>query len=210
MKKIPALILILVSVVVSSAAEDKKFQAALMGGWSHIFQYGTTEQYEMGSNDFPVMPGHSSPCFGIAFQYLFVDRLGIELEGLYYFSSRVTLVDPWDQDNVQVSTAERFSVGANLKFYVIHGEKIGTYLIAGGGIDKMFTKEREYTSANGYKVNLTAPPKSVDRFAGVGIGLEYNINPSFGLKMDTRYRVIFAGSDRIKGINAMAGIFVRL
>jgi outer membrane protein W len=208
MKKILALILVSASAVAYSAAGDRRFQAIFTGGWNHVYEYGAIE-YTPGNNDFPVMPAHSSPCFGVAFQYLFADRLGIELEGLYYFSSRVTLVDPGDQDTVEVSTAGHFSAAANLKFYFLRQGKIGAYLVAGAGIDKISTKNREYTSANGYKVDLAAPPKSVDPFAGGGIGLEYDINPRLGLRMELCYRIIFADPDRIKGSSAMAGIFWR-
>jgi outer membrane protein W len=209
MKKVKTFFLISILAVSYSAAGDRRFQAGLAVGWSHVYEYGTTEQYAIDSNDFPVMPAHSSACFGVAFQYLVFQRLGFAFEGLYYFSSPITLVDPSDQDTVKISVAEHYSAAVGLKFYFLRGEKIGAYLIAGGGIDKISKKSREYTSAYGYMVELTAPPKSVDPFAEAGIGFEYNLNPSLGLRVDLRYRIISVASDRIKVFNAMTGIFIR-
>ena len=185
----------------------QKFQVSLFGGFNHVFQYGSEEDYSIGENDFPVTPAHNPLGLGGAFGYLLTKRITVELDGRYTFSSSVTLIDPSDQDSVDVDTSKHYSLTLNVIYHFMKG-KFKPYVTAGGGIDKLLAEDKTYTSAYGYEIEMIAPPSSEtwDPLANVGAGIQYLISPQMGMRLDVRYILIFDSPNNIHHLNAVLGI----
>jgi len=145
MKKAMLFIFILAFIVSGGFAQHKKFQFSVFGGLNHVFEYGSEDDYEMGENNFPVTPAHTSGNFGAAFAYFFTANIGLELDGRYTLSSKVTLEDPADQDTVEINTSKHYSVTLNFIYQFLSGN-LKPYLVVGGGIDKLLAKGETYTS----------------------------------------------------------------
>lgn len=123
------MILISVLAVASFSTEERRFLGAFKVGLSHAFESGTVDQYEyvMGSNDFLVAPAHSSPWLSLAIRYACAGRLAVELEGAYFFAASVMLVDPSDQNSVNIQTAEHFLAGRMSEPIPRQGEAPGVF-----------------------------------------------------------------------------------
>ena len=187
---------------------ENRFQFSIFGGINSVFKYGSENDYVMGENDFPVTPAHKPASFGAGIGYFFTDNIGIELDGRYYLSSKVTLEDPRDQDTVEVDTPKHFSITLNL-FYQLSGGNFRPYLVAGGGFDKLLAKDETYTSEYGYEIEFIAPEKTTDLLAQVGGGIQYFLSSSAGARLDIRYVLIFDDPDNISSLNIMGGVFIR-
>ena len=70
-----------------------------------MLEYGSEDEYVMGENDFPVTPAHTPLGFGADFAYSFTKNIAIALEARYILSSEVALIDPSDQDTVEINTS---------------------------------------------------------------------------------------------------------
>ena len=211
MRKILFFILMMVNLTGFAGAEtagEKRLQVSILAGIDKVFGYGSKEDYSPGENDFPFMPSHSPTCLGISAAYNLTKQAVIELAGRYYFSSAVTLEDPSDEDTVKVNTAKHFSVTANF-IYRLSGKTFSPYLVAGGGIDKLLSKDETYTSAYGYEIEFLAPEKKVDLVLNLGGGIQYSFSSQIGLVMDVRYGVIFDKPSNVKSLNLMAGVFIK-
>ena len=190
----------------TKATHAQKFQVSVFGGLNHLFEYGSEDDYVLGENDFPVTPSHTSANFGVAFAYFFTDNLGLELDGRYTLSSKVTLLDPSDQDTVEIDTAKHYALTLNF-IYRFLSDSFRPYIVAGGGIDKLLTKEETYTSEYGYEIVLEAPEKTVDLVVNVGAGIQYFIKPNLGAKFDFRYVLIFDDPNNLSSLNFAFGAF---
>lgn len=208
MKRFLSLIFLFAFLTLSLSAGGQEYDLSLMGGINYVIKYGSEEDYSPGENDFPVTPAHISPCFGSGFSYFFTDVLGIEVDGWYYLGSKVTLTDPSDDDTVEYTTGQHLAMTLNF----VYRYKMGNfkpYFIVGGGMDKLFTKGKTYTSAYGYKIEFTAPDKTLDPMANIGGGIRFLFRPNMGVRVDARYIIIFAKPDNISSLNIMAGAFMK-
>lgn len=113
MKKILVIIFIFIILISFCFGQEKHFQLSLLGGLNLVLEYGSEADYVLGENDFPVTPAHNPPIIGISFAYFFSKKVGIELDGRYYFNSEVTLEDPSDQDKINLSTSLHASLTVN-------------------------------------------------------------------------------------------------
>ena len=82
MRKTGIAILILSFTLSLGFAQEKRFQLSLFGGASHVFAYGSEDDYIFGENDFPVTPSHTPLNFGLSFTLFLTDLFGIEIDGL--------------------------------------------------------------------------------------------------------------------------------
>jgi outer membrane beta-barrel protein len=209
MKKIVLSVLILAFTVNIGFGQHRKFQVSIFGGVNHVFEFGSVDDYVLGENDFPVTPAHTPANMGVAFAYFFTNNIGIELDGRYTLSSKVTLEDPSDQDTVKFDTSMHYSVTINFLFHFLSG-KFRPYLIAGGGVDKLLTKDETYTSEYGYEIDFLAPKKKSDPVAQVGAGVCYYLAQNLGIRLDFRYVLIFDEPNNVNSLNIVFGLFLRL
>jgi len=208
MKKALIIIFILAFVVNIGFSQEKKFQASIFGGINHVFEYGSEDDYEMGGNDFPVTPAHTSVSFGAAFAYFFTNNLSVELDGRYMLGSNVTLEDPSDQDTVEITTSKHYSLTLNFIYHFLSG-KFRPYLVVGGGIDKLIVKDETYTSEYGYEIEFIAPEKTIDPLAQVGAGIQYFMSQNLGVRLDIRYVLIFDDPNNVSSIHFVGGALFR-
>jgi len=208
MRKGVLFVFILILVFGFGFGQQKKLQISVFGGFSHVLEYGSEDEYVMGENDFPVTPAHMPLGFGAAFAYSFTKNMAFELEARYTLSTKVTLIDPSDEDTVEVNTSSHISGTLNFIYHFLKG-KIRPYLIIGGGIDKLFAKDETYTSDYGYEVEFLAPEKTIDPVAQLGAGIHYLPSPNTGARLDLRYGLIFDKPNTVNSLNIAIGFFLR-
>ena len=211
MRKILFFMLMMVYVTGFAAAEtagEKRLQFSILAGIHKVSGYGSEADYSAGENDFPVMPSHQPSCLGISFAYSFTKKAVIELAGRYYPSSKVTLEDPSDQDTVEINSARHFSVTANF-IYRLSIKTFSPFLVVGGGIDHLLTKDETYISEYGYEIEFLAPEKKTDLVFNLGGGIQYSFFSGFGVLIDIRYVIVFDKPSNVKSLDLMAGIFMK-
>lgn len=206
MKKVALFVVLLVFLNGFSAAEDLRFQLALGGGFSHIFEYGSETDYVQGENDFPVTPAHTPLFFGLSFSYFLTGTLKLELDGRYAFGSKITLVDPSDADSVEVDTAAQSFVSLNI-CYQCSRCNFRPYLLVGGGVNRIGVKEKTYTTEYGYEIDCLAPDKKTALMLQMGWGLDVAIRAALGVRLDVRFYYLFAESDNIPILFAGVGAY---
>lgn len=187
---------------------QKKFQVSLYGGLSQVLEYGSEEDYIMGENDFPVTPAHTPLGFGAALAYSLAKNMALQLEAKYTLSSKVTLVDPSDQDTVEVNASCHIAATLNLIYHFLNS-KITPYLVFGVGIDNLLARDEVYISEYGYEVEFLAPEKTIDPVAQAGGGILYFLSTEAGVKLELRYGVIFDKPNHINSLNIDVGFFLR-
>jgi len=187
-------------------AYAQRFQASIFGGWNHVFEYGSEDDYALGENDFPVTPSHSPSLFGAGLAFSLTDNIGVELDGRYVLASKVTLVDPSDQDTVAIDTAKHYSITLNVIYRFLKG-RFRPYVLLGGGIDKLLAKEESYTSEYGYPIEFLPPEKTTDPVANIAAGVQYFLHSRLGARLDLRYSIIFDDPDNQKSLSLALGLF---
>lgn len=185
--------------------QAEKYQVSLFVGMNHVFEYGSENDYVLGENDFPVTPSHTPPNFGAAFALFIKDNIALELDWRYTLSSKVTLLDPSDQDEVEIDTSKHHTITLNFIYRFLRGN-IRPYIVVGGGLDKLLAKDQMYITKYGFEVDFLAPEKTVDPIANFGAGMQLFVSPNIGIRLDLRYVMIFAEPDSISGLNGVAGI----
>ena len=188
--------------------QQKKFQVSLFGGLSHVLEYGSEDKYVMGENDFPVTPAHTPLGFGADFAYSFTKNIAIALEARYILSSEVALIDPSDQDTVEINTSSHIAVTLNFIYHFLNS-KISPYLVFGVGVDNLLAKDEIYTSEFGYEVEFLAPEKTIDPVVQGGGGILYFLSLASGVKLDLRYSLVFDKPNNVSSLNFVVGFFLR-
>lgn len=196
---------ILLAAVASFGQTTKRFQLTLFGGLNHVFAYGAAGDYALGSNDFPVTPGHTPLAFGAAFSLRLGDRLEIELRGDYTLSSTLALSDPSDGDTVSISSAKHMAGSLNV-LWTLFDAGLRPYLVVGGGMDKLVGDAFTVQSGLGYDVTFLAPTKTLSFFANAGGGVRLPLTASLAAQIDVRYRLIFSKPHSVNGFFATAGL----
>jgi hypothetical protein len=130
------------------------------------------------------------------------------LEARYTLSSKVVLVDPFDQDSVEISTSSHMAATLNF-IYRFSNSKTTPYFIFGVGIDNLLANDEVYISEYGYEVEFLAPEKTIDPVTQVGAGILYFLSPEAGVKLELRYGVIFDKPNSINSLNIDFGFFLR-
>ena len=182
-----------------------KYQISLFAGMNRVFEYGSEEDYVLGENDFPVTPAHTPLNLGAAFALYLSDNIALELDWRYTLSSKVTLVDPSDQDEVEIDSSPHHTITLNFIYQFLQGN-VKPYVVLGGGLDKLSAKDETYTTVYGFEVDFLAPDKTLDPLANVGAGVLFSLGPSAGIRLDLRYVMIFADPDMLSSLNGCVGI----
>lgn len=188
--------------------QQKKFQVSLFSGLSHVLEYGSEDEYVMGENDFPVTPAHTPLGFGADIAYFFTKNMAMALEARYILSSEVTLIDPSDQDTVEVNTSNHIAATLNFIYHFLNGE-ISPYLVFSVGVDNLLAKDKIYTSEFGYEVEFLAPEKTIDPVVQAGGGILYFLTSTSGVKLDLRYSLVFDKPSNVSSLNLAVGFFLR-
>ena len=211
MKKFYIRALILLAFSNFIGAQSGKTLVTLYGGLNHHFEYGSTDEYESGHNNFPVMPSHSPLNIGFTFAHFFTSTIGMEIDTRLTSSVPVTLVDPSDQDTVDIDTSSHLSLTLNLVYQLNKG-RIKPYILVGGGFDRMSGKDEIYVSNYGYEIVMEKPleDEGFDLMLNAGSGLIYFVTKNLGIKMDLRYVWIFDSPSSLNTLALAAGIFLRL
>jgi outer membrane protein W len=198
---------VLFIVLLIQPAFAQKYQLSFFVGMNHVFQYGSEGDYALGENDFPVTPSHTPPNFGAAFSLNIKENIALELDWRYTLSSKLMLVDPSDQDEVEIDSSKHHTITLNFVYRFLKGN-IKPYIVLGGGVDKILAKDQTYTTKYGFEVDFLAPEKTLDPLANIGAGVLVSVSPHFGIRLDLRYVMIFAEPDSISSLNGVAGIAV--
>jgi opacity protein-like surface antigen len=183
----------------------------LFGGLNRIMEYGCDCDYELGVNDFPLTPCHTTSVFGGSIGYLLSKGFGLELDARYYGSAEVTLTDPSDGDTVNINSAKHYAITFNLLYQILRGS-VRPYLIGGAGIDTLVDVDTQYYQTDmGYEFELAAPDKSTHFVWNLGGGVEFVLGRTVGLRVDARYvNIPESGSQpTIQSLNGTAGLTVR-
>jgi outer membrane protein W len=205
-KKAKVILFGLISIILLiQPALAEKYQVSLFVGMNHVFEYGSEGDYILGENDFPVTPAHTPPNFGAAFALYLKDNIGLEIDWRYTLSSKVTLVDPSDQDEVEIDSSKHHTITLNFVYRFLKGN-VKPYIVLGGGIDKILAKDQTYVTTYGFEVDFLAPEKTIDPLANIGAGVQFFVSPNFVIRFDLRYVMIFAEPDSISSLNGVAGI----
>lgn len=203
--------LILSSSVISLRGTEERAKLSILAGSNLHFQYGSEQEYELGINDFPVNPAHSTLNIGATFSIYFSRHFGAEIFGGYNSSSPVTLTDPSDQDTLTMNTSDHASISVNL-IYRYPFKRIKPYLFAGVGVDKIYSKKQTYMTEYGYEVTIreVSENESVDPLLNLGGGLEFFFGKRLGLRFDLRYSYILDEKYQIPTLSILAGISIEL
>ena len=187
-------------------AEEKNNQVSIIGGGILINESGDVSEYEPGFNDFPVTPAHKSGSFGFSYARFLPRNIGLELDFKYNIGTRVTLIDPSDQERFDLDTCNNYSFTGNL-LYMISRKTLQPYLAGGVGINILRAYNKEVTSSQG-NIIIIKPPEKTNNFTyNIGGGLIYAFKPSIGLRLDLRYMSI--SNIDISGLEFLGGIIFR-
>ncbi len=192
-------------ILLMQPALAEKYQISLFVGMNHVFQYGSEGDYVFSENDFPVTPAHTPPNLGASFALYLKDNIALELDWRYTLSSKLTLVDPSDQDEVEIDSSKRHTITLNFIYRFLQGN-VKPYIVVGGGLDKILAKDQTYITQYGFEVDFLAPDKTIDPVANIGAGVQFFFRPNIGIRLDLRYVMIFAEPDNLSGLNGVAGI----
>lgn len=206
-KKSLALLVFIVFAIplLTGTAHAQKLQLSVFGGLNHVLKYGSEDDYELGGNDFPVTPSHTSPALGASLAYFFSENLGLELDWRYVLSSTIILEDPSDLDTVEIDSSKHYSLTLNL-VYQLKAGKLRPYVVAGGGFDKLMAEDTTYTSEYGFEITLETPEKTLDAVANFGAGLNYFVSDNLAVKLDVRYVMILADPNNVNNLSAVIGL----
>jgi hypothetical protein len=186
MKKRICLLALTIAFPVRIAAQTKANAIFLSGGPNYHFFYGTESEYEAGVNDFPVTPAHTPLFFGVSYARL-GRMIGGELEVRWTTASNVVLRDPADGDSLEVKAGPHLSLLVNFLLRPWRG-KFQPFVLAGGGLDILFSKDAEYTTAYGYPISIPAPDlkNRTDAEFHAGAGFFIYFGRIWGLRIEGR------------------------
>lgn len=187
-------------------AEEKNNQVSIIGGGILINESGDVSEYEPGFNDFPVTPAHKSGSLGVSYARFLPSNIGLELDFKYNIGTRVTLIDPSDQERFDVDTCNNYSFTGNI-IYRISRKTLQPYVAGGMGINILRAYNKEVTSSRGNIIIITPPEKTNNFTYNIGGGLIYSFKPSVGLRLDFRYMSI--SNIDISGFEFLGGIVFR-
>ncbi len=120
-------------------------------------------------------------------------------------SIKITLVDPSDQDNVEIDSSKHHTITLNFIYRFLKGN-VKPYIVLGGGLDKLIAKDKTYLTQYDFEVDFLAPDKTIDPLVNMGAGVQFFIRPNLGIRLDLRYVMIFADPDTLSGLNGVVGI----
>lgn len=200
---------VLFSVLGPVEAQTRKNFLTLYGGAHYHFLSGSTDEYVLGGNDFPVIPAHTGFVLGFSYLRTFGKMFGAEIDARFTASTLVELEDPSDGDTVEISAGPHASVTVNALFAPFPWA-VRPYLLAGGGLDVFLAGDAVYASRYGYEVEVPAPAfkERFDPEAHVGAGVLVVLGKKWGFRLESRAGWIFDKPRTLSGVSGSAGIFL--
>ncbi len=205
MKKTVIYLMFILMFTVSLSAQH--FQITGFAGVNSVFKYGSENDYIAGANDFPVTPSHKTPNLGLSLSYYLTENLGLQLSGIYNFSTKIKLEDPSDGDSVEINSAKNYSFLLEL-YYEKRIGKITPYISLGGGINKIIGHSETVLSEYGWEIEFLPPERTIDPVFSVGSGIKYNFSDVFGLNIGIKYNLIFSKSNKISNLILFGGLLI--
>jgi opacity protein-like surface antigen len=197
--------------LLSAQRDTAKFQFHLFGGLNRVLDYGCYCDYELGINDFPQTPPHTTSVIGMGVGYMLSPGFGLELDGRYYGTTEISLTDPSDSDTVTVDSAKHWSITLNVMYKLLKGS-IQPYVLGGAGFDTLIDRDVQfYETDQGYMFELAAPEKHTHFMWNLAGGVDFKIGRTFGLRLEARYVNIPESGNQptIPSFNGTAGITAR-
>ncbi len=204
-------LVLLASLSEPASAQADKAYLHFYGGLNRVLEYGCDCDYELGVNDFPKTPQHTTGSVGIAFGYFLGKGFALELDARYHTNAEVNLTDPYDGDRVKIDTAKHYSITANVLYEILKGG-VRPYVLAGAGIDTLVdVQTKTFPTELGFEFELKEPDQKTDFMYNLGCGLVVQLTQSLGIRVDARYVNIpeTDNHDTIQGISATAGLSFR-
>lgn len=174
-------------------------------GYQYLGPSGSNSQYEAGSNDFPVTPGHDAAHVRFLVGYRFLPRTEILADLTIYSTSRVTKIDPSDQDEVTVETAGRLGLGLSAHHYLKEG-LISHYLSLSLGMDRTHADPFTTGTKLGYQYVSEIPERSTDVYTAMGIGTQLRFDYMLKAFIDLRLMSIFDSDGVVFALSTSIGV----
>ena len=187
------------------SAQAKNFKITVLTGLDNTFSYGSHQDYILGINDFPVTPDHRTFNLGGSLNWMLSSRIGIGVEGRYFFSTSLVLNDPSDGDQVEINNAAHWSAVFNGIYYLSDGP-FRPYVRLGGGIDKLASDEQTAVTDYGFEASFSVPENTLDLMFIGAAGTEFALDKAWGITLELRYTRIFSDPDNIQSIGISAGL----
>ena len=148
---------------------------------------GDSTDYEPGVYDFPQSESYTIPGFGLGFRSGRTVYFG--LEGHFNMKGKMTLVDPSDNDRVEIDTYPSITGLLVLGIRVINNRMLLVFLEGGGGVSfATSVKSRAYTSELGVETRIEPPEETSPFVYFGGAGIVLNLSRTTGLIINARYR----------------------
>jgi hypothetical protein len=166
-------------------------QFRISGGLNAFSVNGKAGDYEAGANDFPVTPAYQTPAFGLGFAYFTSRSFAVGLDVGYGFSTSVGMRDPADGESIRVDTPKSIVVALDVFQYLDLSRRMRWFVCLGGGAEYRMAEDKEYVSALGSRIIISAPARPLSPLADAGMGLQYMFSVALGINLECRATYIF-------------------
>ncbi len=198
---------IIVFIIIISFGFSDNLQLSGFVGLNSIYQYGSTDDYIAGENDFPITPAHKVLFTGGAVSYYLMENFGFEFSTIYNFSTKLKLEDPSDKDSVEINSSKNLSLLLEI-FYEKQLGKITPYLTMGGGINIINNRSEIVLSTYGYEIEFSRADRTTDPVFSFGGGVKLSIIKYLGMKLGVKYNLIFSKQTNISNLNIFGGFIL--
>lgn len=160
----------------------------LFGKGNFVGSTGSKQDYVEGENDFPLASSFSTLGFGLGITTS-IEPVFLGMEAHYNLGGKTTLTDTSDNDKVKINTYEYASGFFIFGVHILQNRQLSLFINTGTGISyAVNAKMKKYVSEYGYETEIEPPEKKYPLTVFGGIGLKIDINPDFGIIMNTRYQ----------------------
>jgi outer membrane protein W len=203
-----AIIGIIVLIMIISFGFSDHLQISGFVGVNSISQYGSTDDYISGENDFPVTPSHKVLFIGGAVSYYLMENFGVEFSTIYNLSTKLKLDDPSDGDSIGIDSAKNLSLLLEL-FYEKNFGRIIPYLTIGGGINIINNRSKTVLSFYDYEIEFSPAERAIEPVFSFGGGIKLAILKNIGIKLGVKYNLIFFKPKNISNLGILGGFILR-
>jgi hypothetical protein len=168
------------------------------------FNMAYSGTYEEGVNDFSDTNAYQT--FGGGFGFVSGARSFFGLEVHYNMAGTATLVDPSDDDTVDIDTYQYILGFLTFGFPVVDNPTLKLYIQAGGGGGyALSAEEKTYTSAQGFETIIEVPEKKMPFGGFAGLTVNVGLGPGMYLMASGRYQMLVA-EETMSSIVVLGGI----
>lgn len=160
----------------------------LFGKGNFAGSAGSEKDYKEGENDFPLSSSFNTLGFGLGITTS-INPVFFGIEAHYNLGGKATLTDPSDNDKVKINTYEYASGFFVFGVHILQSRQLSLFISTGTGLScAVNAKMERYISEYGYETEIEPPGKKYPLTVFGGIGFKIDINPAFGIIMNTRYQ----------------------